>query len=148
MGCPLLHSQSWSPTVPASPWRSRSPSTRRWPWEPRWTSTLSWRASSPSRSPALTSRASTSDHATTMEMSSCQLHLTSFAPPTCQRARLAPSLGTGTYGGGDPLVLGPIESIPDILLPFLKGTVRAEATVTDAAGATVACVFVRAAVDH
>ena len=57
-------------------------------------------------------------------------------------------LGTGTYGGGDPLVLGPIESIPDILLPFLKGTVRAEATVTDAAGATVACVFVRAAVDH
>merc|ERR1712210_391648 len=57
-------------------------------------------------------------------------------------------LGPGTYGGGDPLVLGPIESIPDILLPFLKGTVRAEATVTDAAGATVACVFVRAAVDH
>merc|ERR1711934_690287 len=33
---------------------------------------------------------------------------------------------------------------PDILLPFLKGAVRAEATVTDAAGATVACVFVRA----
>merc|ERR1712183_899730 len=33
----------------------------------------------------------TSDHATTMEMSSCQLHLTSSAPPTCQRARLAPS---------------------------------------------------------
>merc|ERR1712045_155877 len=57
-------------------------------------------------------------------------------------------LGPGVYGGGDPLVLGPIESIPDILLPFLKGTVRAEATVTDAAGATVACVFVRAAVDH
>merc|ERR1712112_656923 len=55
-------------------------------------------------------------------------------------------LGPGVYGGGDPLVLGPIESIPDILLPFLKGTVRAEATVTDAAGATVACVFVRAAV--
>merc|ERR1719228_33123 len=57
-------------------------------------------------------------------------------------------LGPGVYGGGDPLVLGPIESIPDILLPFLKGTVRAEATVTDAAGATVACVYVRAAVDH
>merc|ERR1739842_264295 len=48
-------------------------------------------ASSPSRSPASTLRASTSDHATTMEMSSCQLHLTSFAPPTSQRARLAPS---------------------------------------------------------
>merc|ERR1711863_88870 len=59
--------------------------------EPRWTSTLSWRASSPSRSPASTLRASTSDHATTMETSSCQLHLTSSAPPTCQRARLAPS---------------------------------------------------------
>ena len=57
-------------------------------------------------------------------------------------------LGPGVYGGGDPLVLGPIESIPDILLPFLKGTVRAEATVTDASGATVACVYVRAAVDH
>merc|ERR1711934_227274 len=28
----------------------------------------------------------------TMEMSSCQLHLTSSAPPTCQRARLALSL--------------------------------------------------------
>merc|ERR1719500_2694602 len=33
-------------------------------------------------------------------------------------------LGPGVYGGGDPLVLGPIESIPDILLPFLKGTIR------------------------
>merc|ERR1719322_658581 len=40
-------------------------------------------------------------------------------------------LGPGVYGGGDPLTVGPIESIPDILLPFLKGTVRAEATVTD-----------------
>merc|ERR1712203_1102319 len=57
-------------------------------------------------------------------------------------------LGPGVYGGGDPLVLGPIESIPDILLPFPKGPVRAEAPVTDAAGAPVACVFVRAAVDH
>merc|ERR1712192_301278 len=57
-------------------------------------------------------------------------------------------LAPGVYGGGDPLTVGPIESIPDILLLFLKGTVRAEATVTDAAGATVACVFVRAAVDH
>merc|ERR1712180_91587 len=43
-------------------------------------------------------------------------------------------LGTGIYGGGDPLTVGPIESIPDILLPFLKGTVRAEATVTDGSG--------------
>merc|ERR1712203_979626 len=50
------------------------------------------RASSPSRSPALTSRVSTSDHATTMEMSSWQPHQTSSAQPTSQRARLAPSL--------------------------------------------------------
>merc|ERR1711931_383036 len=57
-------------------------------------------------------------------------------------------LGPGVYGGGDPLTLGPIESIPDILLSFLKGTVRAEATVTDASGATIACIYVRAAVDH
>merc|ERR1712110_1376866 len=57
-------------------------------------------------------------------------------------------LGPGVYGGGDPLTVGPIESIPDILLPFLKGTIRAEATITDASGATVACVYVRAAVDH
>ena len=57
-------------------------------------------------------------------------------------------LGPGVYGGGDPLTLGPIESIPSILLPFLKGTVRAEATITDASGATVVCVYVRAAVDH
>merc|ERR1719381_129328 len=57
-------------------------------------------------------------------------------------------LGPGVYGGGDPLTVGPIESIPDILLPFLKGTVRAEATVTDGSGATIACVYVRAAVDH
>merc|ERR1719481_136315 len=57
-------------------------------------------------------------------------------------------LGPGVYGGGDPLTVGPIESIPSILLPFLKGTVRAEATVTDASGATIACIYVRAAVDH
>ena len=31
-------------------------------------------------------------------------------------------LGPGVYGGGDPLTVGPIESIPDILLPFLKVT--------------------------
>merc|ERR1719400_1770487 len=66
--------------------------TRRLPWEPRWTSTLSWRASSQSRSPALTSRVSTSDHATTMETSSWQPHQTSSAPPTSQRARLVPFL--------------------------------------------------------
>ena len=57
-------------------------------------------------------------------------------------------LGPGVYGGGDPLTLGPIESIPSILLPFLKGTVRVEATVTDSAGATVVCIWSRLAVDH
>merc|ERR1712038_179939 len=57
-------------------------------------------------------------------------------------------LGTGVYGGGDPLTVGPIESIPDILLPFLKGTVRAEATVTDGSGNLFGCIYVRAAVDH
>merc|ERR1712001_442308 len=57
-------------------------------------------------------------------------------------------LGPGVYGGGDPLTLGPIESIPDILLPFLKGTIRAEATVTDGSGNLFGCIYVRAAVDH
>merc|ERR1711997_801336 len=57
-------------------------------------------------------------------------------------------LGPGVYGGGDPLTVGPIESIPDILLPFLKGTVRAEATVTDGSGNLFGCIYVRAAVDH
>merc|ERR1712071_492434 len=54
----------------------------------------------------------------------------------------------GVYGGGDPAVLGPIENIPEILIPFLKGTIRAEATVMNAAGETLACIWVRAAVDH
>ena len=57
-------------------------------------------------------------------------------------------LGPGVYGGGEPLTVGPIESIPDILLPFLRGTIRVEATVTDSAGDTVACIWVRLAVDH
>merc|ERR1712193_603112 len=51
-------------------------------------------------------------------------------------------LGPGVYGGGDPLTVGPIESIPDILLPFLKGTVRAEATVTDGSGNLFGCIYV------
>merc|ERR1711993_169722 len=57
-------------------------------------------------------------------------------------------LGPGVYGGGDPLVLGPIESIPDILLPFLKGTVRAEANFNLADGTLFACGYARVAVDH
>ena len=57
-------------------------------------------------------------------------------------------LGPGVYGGGEPLVLGPIDGIPAVLSPFLKGTIRAEATVTDAAGEIFACLWIRAAVDH
>merc|ERR1711990_770732 len=57
-------------------------------------------------------------------------------------------LNPGVYGGGDPLTLGPIESVPDILLPFLKGTVRAEANFLLADGSLFACGFARVAVDH
>merc|ERR1712002_186020 len=57
-------------------------------------------------------------------------------------------LNPGVYGGGDPLVLGPIESVPDILLPFLKGTVRAEANFLLADGSLFACGYARVAVDH
>ena len=52
----------------------------------------------------------------------------------------------GVYGG--PVTLGPIESIPDILLPFLKGTVRAEASFLLADGSLFACVYAKVAVDH
>ena len=57
-------------------------------------------------------------------------------------------LNPGVYGGGDPLTLGPIESIPDILPPFLKGTVRAEASFLLADGSLFACGYARVAVDH
>merc|ERR1711970_564034 len=57
-------------------------------------------------------------------------------------------LNPGVYGGGDPLTLGPIESIPDILLPFLKGTINAEASFVLADGSLFACGFAKFAVDH
>merc|ERR1712203_854641 len=57
-------------------------------------------------------------------------------------------LNPGVYGGGDPLTLGPIDSIPDILLPFLKGTIRAEANFLLADGSLFACGYARVAVDH
>ena len=57
-------------------------------------------------------------------------------------------LKQGVYGGGDPVTLGPIESIPDILLPFLKGTVRVEASFLLADGSLFACGYARVAVDH
>merc|ERR1711990_491975 len=54
----------------------------------------------------------------------------------------------GVYGGGDPLTLGPIESIPDILLPFLKGTINAEASFLLEDGSLFACGYAKFAVDH
>ena len=51
------------------------------------------------------------------------------------------------YGSSDQLTVGPINSIPDILLPFLKGTIRAEGTMTDFAGEIIACAWIRVAVD-
>merc|ERR1712240_663000 len=54
----------------------------------------------------------------------------------------------GVYGGGEPLVIGPLDDIPDAILPFLKGVIYAEATLTSAAGDKLACIWVRAAVDH
>merc|ERR1739840_46747 len=57
-------------------------------------------------------------------------------------------LNPGVYGGGDPLTLGPIDSVPDILLPFLKGTIRAEANFLLADGSLFACGYARVAVDH
>merc|ERR1712055_976341 len=46
------------------------------------------------------------------------------------------------------LPLGPIESIPDILLPFLKGTINVEASFVLADGSLFACGFAKFAVDH
>merc|ERR1712138_198148 len=43
-------------------------------------------------------------------------------------------LSPGVYGGSEPLTVGPIEDIPDILLPFLKGTIAAEGKLTSASG--------------
>merc|ERR1712212_13967 len=77
------------------------------------------------------------------------------------------SLGSCTYPGGELLAvaetagicpqyfpegqacaLAPIESIPDILLPFLKGTINAEASFVLADGSLFACGFAKFAVDH
>ena len=57
-------------------------------------------------------------------------------------------LRPGVYGSSDPLTVGPINSIPDILLPFVKGTIRAEGTMTDSAGETIACAWILVVVDH
>merc|ERR1712215_527557 len=57
-------------------------------------------------------------------------------------------LAPGVFGGGDPFVITIEDAIPDIIKPFLKGTIRAEATAKDAGGNVLACVWVRVAVDH
>merc|ERR1711872_578931 len=57
-------------------------------------------------------------------------------------------LAPGVFGGGEPFVITIEDAIPDIIKPFLKGTIRAEATAKDAGGNVLACVWVRVAVDH
>merc|ERR1711874_15206 len=76
--------------------------------------------------------------------------LTEFAPILCPEffpdgQECALPLAPGVYGGGDPLVVGPFPKIPDIIKPFLKGTIRAEATLKDADGNLLACIWVRVA---
>merc|ERR1712179_291843 len=61
---------------------------------------------------------------------------------------LCPDHFPGVYGGGEPLVIGPLESIPDALAPFLKGTIHVEAKAMSASGELLACIWVRAVVDH
>jgi len=56
-------------------------------------------------------------------------------------------LGPGVYGSGEPLVI-PFNDVPDILAPFLKGVIRAEATFLTPSGDNFACVWIRVAVDH
>jgi len=56
-------------------------------------------------------------------------------------------LGPGVYGSGEPLVI-PFNDVPDILAPFLKGVIRAEATFLTPSGDNFGCVWIRVAVDH
>jgi hypothetical protein len=79
--------------------------------------------------------------------------LAEFSPVLCpdhfpEGQDCALPLLPGVYGGGEPLVIGPIESVPDLLLPFLQGTIYAEAHVANAAGDELVCIWVRAAIDH
>merc|ERR1712168_659916 len=53
-------------------------------------------------------------------------------------------LKPGTYGGGDPLVLGPLPEIPSVIGDLLaSGTYYADATITTADGTQMACLFIR-----
>jgi len=53
-------------------------------------------------------------------------------------------LSPGVYGGGEPLVLGPLPEIPPIIGDLLaSGTYYADATITLADGTQMACLYVR-----
>ena len=53
-------------------------------------------------------------------------------------------LNPGVYGGGEPLVLGPLPEIPGIIGDLLaSGTYYADATITLADGTQMACLYVR-----
>merc|ERR1711909_114992 len=53
-------------------------------------------------------------------------------------------LNPGVYGGGEPLVLGPLPEIPSIIGDLLaSGTYYADATITLADGTQMACLYVR-----
>merc|ERR1711909_243733 len=53
-------------------------------------------------------------------------------------------LNPGVYGGGEPLVLGPLPEIPSIIGDLLaSGTYYADATITLADGTQMACPYVR-----
>merc|ERR1719341_2039237 len=84
-------SQSLSRMGPWSPLPPRSPSARSSRWGPRCPSASYWRASFPLRSPALTLMVLTLVLAPTTETSCWPPQQISFAPPTSQRARHAPS---------------------------------------------------------
>merc|ERR1712243_384262 len=123
-------------------------SRRKSPRELRFIWTLSWKASSPS--PSLVWRSM----AFTLGLDYDADHLLNLADPILcpdhfpEGQACALPLLPGLYGGGDPLVIGPLDDIPDAILPFLKGVIYAEATLTSAAGDKLACIWVRAAVDH
>merc|ERR1712080_716514 len=130
------------------PWSYRSLSTRKSPREPRFIWTQSWKESSPS--PSLV-------EINGLHIGSCDYdadHLLNLADPILcpdpfpDGQACALPLMPGVYGGGAPLVIVPLDDIPDSILPFLKGVIYAEATLTSAAGDKLACIWVRAAVDH
>ena len=54
-------------------------------------------------------------------------------------------LNPGVYGGGDPLIIGPLEDIPAIIEDHLaSGIFDVEATLKTVEGDIMACIFLRA----